>query len=350
MVVMEPDRYLRVGVVMLQFYFVLVVLLIDFTGQERWERQAIGTDASFRGICAVSSEVAWVSGTSGTVGRTINGGKTWEVLKVPGAEKLDFRDIEAYSADVATVLSIGPGEQSRIYKTIDGGKKWTLQFKNSDQDAFFDAIAFWDEQNGIAMSDPVKGHYRLITTENGGTTWKPVPLDKMPAALDKEGAFAASGTCLITTGKKDAWLVTGGAKVARVFHSKDRGQSWEVVETPILAGRESAGIFSIAFKDENIGLIVGGDYQKPQDIDRTIAMTEDGGKSWRMVETKLPFCSCVVWAKDRWLAVGTAGAWASSDGKQWNKMDKGNYNCLSVTKDGTGWAAGPKSLVIRVIR
>lgn len=336
---------------MLRIAFSAVVLSMMITqGTVSWQQQTIATEASFRGVFAVSEKVGWVSGTAGTVGRTIDGGKTWEVMDVPGAAKLDFRDIEAFSAEMAYVLSIGPGEQSRIYKTIDGGKTWKMQFKNVHAEAFFDAIAFWDEQHGIAMSDPVKGYYRLIITEDGGTTWTPLPIEKMPAALEKEGAFAASGTCLITTGKNDAWLVTGGAKVARVFHSRDRGQSWEAVETPILAGKESAGIFSIAFQDEKTGMIVGGDYQKPQETDRTIALTQDGGKTWKLLDAKLPFCSRVLWASDRWIAVGTAGAWMSVDGKEWKQVDAGNYNCLSMTRSVTGWAAGPKGKLARVSR
>src|ERR1700730_2515673 len=100
------------------------------------------------GLCAVSPNVAWVSGTKGTYGRTTDAGRTWSVGTVPGTEKLDFRDVEAFGETTAYLLSAGPGEDSRIYKTVDAGKTWALQFKNADKEAFFDAIAFWDEKNG----------------------------------------------------------------------------------------------------------------------------------------------------------------------------------------------------------
>src|SRR5208282_670365 len=148
---------------------------------------------------------------------------------------------------------IGAGESSRIYKTADGGKTWALQFKNADPEAFFDAMAFWDEKNGIALSDPVKGQFQLIVTEDGGTNWKRLAQKSLPLALPNEGAFAASGTCLVTHGRNDVWFATGGAKTARVFYSNNRGQSWTASETPIVAGTASAGIFSIAFRDRDHG-------------------------------------------------------------------------------------------------
>src|SRR5215471_11115805 len=93
-----------------------------------WQQQVIRSNADFRGLCAVSAKVAWVSGTKGTFGRTTDGGKTWSVGTVPGAETLDFRDVEGFGETTAYLLSAGPGEDSRIYKTMDGGKTWILQF------------------------------------------------------------------------------------------------------------------------------------------------------------------------------------------------------------------------------
>ena len=174
-----------------------------------WQRQTIRSDAGFRGVCAVNAKVAWVSGTKGTYGRTMDAGKTWSVGIVHDAEKLDFRDVEAFGESTAYLLSAGPGEDSRIYKTTDGGKTWSLQFKNSEPAAFFNAIAFWDDKNGIALSDPVKGRFLLIVTADGGKTWKRLPEKNLPKALPNEGAFAASGTCLVTHGKNDCLVLHG---------------------------------------------------------------------------------------------------------------------------------------------
>jgi photosystem II stability/assembly factor-like uncharacterized protein len=317
-----------------------------------WQRQSIKSDADFRGLCAVSRKIAWLSGTKGTFGRTTDAGKTWTAGTVPGAEKLDFRDVEAFSESTAYLMSAGPGEQSRIYKTTDGGKTWVLQYQNSEPAAFFNAIAFWDEQNGIALSDPVKGRFLLIATDDGGKNWNPLPEKNLPAALPKEGAFAASGTCLVTRGKNHVWFCTGGAKTARVFRSSDRGKSWTASETPILAGLESAGIFSIAFRDRNRGMIVGGDFRKPRDTAGvTVAITSDGGKTWTAGGRALPYRSGVVWAKDRWIAVGTSGSdFSLDDGATWKPLDSENYNSVSFTATGEGWAVGPKGRIARFFR
>jgi photosystem II stability/assembly factor-like uncharacterized protein len=319
----------------------------DSSAFGQWQAQTAGTKADFRGLCVVSSDVAWASGTMGTYARTADGGRTWSVGTVPGAEKLDFRDVEAFGEATAYLLSAGPGDASRIYKTIDGGKSWAMQFKSADPASFLDAIAFWDQQNGIALGDPVNGRFQLIVTADGGASWKRLTPATLPAALAGEGAFAASGTCLVTQGARDVWFVTGGAKSARVFHSSDRGGNWEVSETPITAGAESAGIFSIAFRDPHHGMIVGGDYRKRDAVGATAATTSDAGKTWTLLDKQLPFRSGVAWAKDRWVTVGTSGSHVSLDnGLTWKLLDRENYNSVAFNA-GAGWAVGPKGRIAK---
>jgi photosystem II stability/assembly factor-like uncharacterized protein len=328
-----------------------LVGLCGSSGSAHWQVQPIDSRADFRGLCVVSPEVAWVSGTQGTYARTADGGKNWTVATVPGAEKLDFRDVEAFGESTAYLLSAGPGDASRIYKTVNGGKSWALQFQGTDPAAFLDAIAFWDERNGMALGDPVQGVFQVLVTADGGANWKPLPATKLPPALPGEAAFAASGTCLVTHGDTDVWFATGGAKTARVFHSKDRGQNLQVSETPIIAGAESAGIFSIAFRDRQHGIIVGGDYRKPDDFGANAAITSDGGKTWTPLKKGLPYCSAVAWAKDRWVAVGTSGSHASLDnGSSWKLIDQGNYNGVGFASSGEGWAVGPKGRIAKVAR
>src|ERR1044071_8939147 len=163
-----------------------VLLILGISASAQWVKQNLDTTASLRGLSVVNSKVVWASGTGGTVIRTIDGGKTWKIMTVPGAEKLDFRDIEAFDANTAYILSIGNGESSRIYKTTDGGANWKLQFKNTNEKAFFDAIACWDKNNCLAMSDPVDNKFVLIQTKDGGKSWAPMDTSKMPPARDGE--------------------------------------------------------------------------------------------------------------------------------------------------------------------
>jgi photosystem II stability/assembly factor-like uncharacterized protein len=317
----------------------------------QWQTQAIKTDADFRGLSAVNAKVAWVSGSKGTFGRTIDGGASWTVGTVPDTDTLDFRDVKGFGEDTAYLMSAGPGEGSRIFKTTDGGKTWMLQFKCDEPKAFFDALAFWDEKHGIALSDPIDGRFLLVSTEDGGAKWTPLPEKSRPLARPNEGVFAASGTCLIARGDNDVWFATGGAKAARAFHSSDRGKTWSIVESPVLAGVESAGIFSIAFRDQDHGIVVGGDYKKPDDRVATGAITADGGKTWRLMAKPLPFRSAVAWAKDRWVAVGTSGSdYSLDDGATWKPLDQEKYNAVAFIAAGDGWAVGPKGRIAKFIK
>ena len=321
--------------------------------QAQWQLQNVATKAALRGLCAVSTKVVWASGTRGTFLRTTDGGATWQVGTVPGAENLDFRDVEAFDADNAFLLSIGNGESSRIYQTTDGGRTWALRFQNSNKDAFFDALAFWDRRHGLAMSDSVNGRFLIITTDDGGKTWQRVPDDKLPAALPGEGGFAASGTCLITQGKQHAWLGTG-VKTARVLRSTDRGRSWAVVTTPLRSDNEASGIFSVAFRDARNGVIVGGDYRQPKVAEQNVALTRDGGRTWTLAK-QMPagFRSGVAWVRARrgWalVVVGTSGSDISYDeGATWQPLDQGNYNSVSFAQ-GVGWAVGPEGRVAKFV-
>jgi len=240
----------------------------------RWTMQTSGVNVRLRGVSAVNERVAWASGGGATVLRTVDGGATWQKLNVTD-EALDFRDVDAIDTDTAYVLSIGNGPSSRIYKTTDAGKTWQLQFKNDDQKAFLDAMSFWDADHGIAFGDSVDLQFYILTTDNGGRTWSRVSTGNLPPALGNEGAFAASGTNIAIFGKTHAWIGTGAAAKSRVLRTSDRGRTWQVADTPLASGG-SAGIFSIAFRDAQHGVIAGGDYKKEQEAVDNLAVTSDG--------------------------------------------------------------------------
>jgi photosystem II stability/assembly factor-like uncharacterized protein len=322
----------------------LLILLAAATtlAQPKPQVQLSHTTESLRGVSAVSAQVAWASGTHGTYLRTIDAGRTWIPAQLPGAESLDFRGVVAFSADEAFLMSSGPGDQSRIYHTTDAGRHWQLQFTNSNPKGFFDSIAFWDPTHGVILGDPIpdesgKPKFELLLTTDGHT-WTPIPPSQLPPAAEGESAFAASNSCLAIlsnsalilsedrrSAKRNAcrsrrtpcispsspasqgfltttafatspqtgtssssapppqdsnlWFATGG-RVARVFHSPDLGRTWQVFDTPITHGPDSAGIFSIAFRDATHGVIAGGDYKHPNQDGPNLAFTNDAGKTW----------------------------------------------------------------------
>ena len=325
----------------------LLTLLVLTTADLHATTQPVATKADFRGLAVVSDTVAWCSGTQGTVCRTTDGGKTWQVIQVPGAAKLDFRDIEAFSDTVAYALSCGPGEQSRIFKTTDGGMTWQCQWTCTVKEAFYDAIAFWDKTHGIALSDPVDGRFQLLSTSDG-KEWKPLVPRIMPMIMEGEGGFAASGTCLITRGQNDVYFVTGGATSARVYHSPDRGQTWTATNIAVQAGKPSAGAFSIAWADDQRGAIVGGDYAKPTLTERTAVMTSDGGKTWTPCRQPMHYLSTVAHGGGQWITAGTSGLYHSRNGETWTVVSTLNYNAARLHPSGHGWAVGPKGLIVRL--
>jgi photosystem II stability/assembly factor-like uncharacterized protein len=265
----------------------LLILLVT-TAVAQPAPQIQPTTESLRGASAVSRNIAWASGTRGTYLRTTDAGRTWTSTQVPDAATLDFRAVVAFSAKEAFLMSAGPGTQSRIYHTTDAGQHWQLQFTNTNPKGFFDSMVFWDRTHGIVLGDPIpdetskeagKLKFELLIT-NDGQTWTPIPPAQLPPAVEGEGAFAASNSC-ITISDSNIWFATGG-RAARVFHSPDRGQSWQVFDTPILHGPDSAGIFSIAFRDKTHGVIAGGDYKHPDQDGPNLAFTTDAGKTWTL--------------------------------------------------------------------
>jgi len=320
--------------------------------EHAWTLQPGGSEAELRGIAAVSATVAWASGAKGTVLRTLDGGRSWQRLPVPDADALDFRDIHAFDADTAIIMSAGPGEASRMYRTQDGGAHWQLLITNPDKDGFWDAIAFWDARNGIVFGDPVNGAFRIFTTADGGDTWQPAADPQGLAALKNEGAFAASGTCLSVAGSKDAWFATGGADTARVFHSSDRGRSWLAAAAPVPAAASTRGIFSVGFIDARTGMAVGGDYKQTAAAALNGARSEDGGATWTPAQV-LPegYMSAVVpvpGAPRVLVAGGLAGSGISRDaGKTWVKLDNTPINAIGFASPGAGWAVGPKGLIMK---
>jgi len=336
----------------------LLLLLCGTQARAQWVTQNSGTNVRLRGVSAVNARVAWASGANGTYARTVDGGQTWQAGQVPGAAELDFRDVDAFDADTAYLLAIGPGERSRIYKTTDGGRSWTLQFQNRRAEAFYDCMAFWDRSRGLAMSDPVDGRFLVVRTEDGGRTWKESEPTGMPGALVGEGGFAASGTCVAAGGKADAWFGTGGPSGPRVFRSIDGGQTWVASPAP-LAGGKAAGVFSLSFRDGLRGAAVGGDYTKEKEAEGNAALTLDGGRTWQAVGAAARpggYRSCVAHVPGtdgmKLVAVGPSGSDYSTDGgRTWRPLGAEGFHALSVAPRGdAAWAVGENGRVARLER
>ena len=374
----------------------LLVLLSALATKEihaQFDIEDSNSTASLRGIHNVGGGVAWASGTNGTVLRTEDGGYLWQTCTIPpGAEKLDFRGIQAFDENTAIVMSSGKGDLSRLYKTTDGCQTWKLLFSNPDaisgtiaagshapDDGFFDAVLFLDPNLGLVFGDPAVGSggdytFRIRVTDDGGKTWTPV-VDAEIASPGKnlmpvgsEGLFAASNS---SAALLDGWLWmgTGGGRVLRRrLYTNPEGRAfafqsiycagafdpishtcgipwmdWTSTNTPLKAPGPSAGIFSLVFRTPKVGIAVGGDYQKPDQATSNAAYSVDGGESWQAVKTPPHgFRSAVAYDTTRklWITVGPNGTDISTDdGKNWRPLtpsgydppdDDKNWNALSL--------------------
>lgn len=309
--------------------------------------------ASFRGISVHGKEV-WVSGSGGSVFRSDNGGKIFNKIEIPKSSSLDFRDIQKISKNKIVLMSSGSGESSKIFISGDNGKSWKCVYTNKYKDGFLDSFEFRDESSGIAMGDPVNGRLNILLTSDGGENWTEADTLNLPKTIPGEAAFAASGSCIATIENNYAWIATGGA-AARIFRTSDKGKSWEVFDTPVISGQAGAGIFSVFFSDKESGIVVGGNYTDEKAGEKNAAVTNDGGKSWRLLpDGTLPYQSCVKkfisGGKKFFISAGPAGVFVSNDEWKWQKVGDEGYHCIGVSANGNAvWLAGSGGRIGRLI-
>ncbi len=315
--------------------------------------QQSGTTNRLQAVSPVNEQVVWASGVGGTYTVTTDGGQTWRAGVVPGAETLQFRDVEGQSATVAYLLAAGPGDQSRIYRTEDGGQHWSLQFVNQDPDAFYDCFAFWHRQRAITMSDAVNGRFPVIRT-NDGRRWTSIA-ERLPPAQPGEAAFAASGTCVATQGGDLAWIGTGGAARARILATIDGGNTWNAYDTPIVQGTASSGVITVAFRDRLHGILGGGELAQPDAFADNVARSSDGGRTWTL-GTRTPFTGSVYGLSyvpglgATVVVTGPKGAaWSSDDGGHWLPLEGvQNYWAVAFASQIAGWLVGTEGRIVKV--
>jgi len=317
--------------------------------------QRSGTTALLQAVSAPSARVAWVSGHQGTYAVTTDGGESWRAAVVPDADSLQFRDVYAIDARTAWLLAAGDGDRSRIYHTTNGGQSWTLQFRNAEPRAFFDCLDFWDDRRGLAFSDAVDGRFVILTTSDAGRSWTPVSPEVLPAARTGEGAFAASGTCVITGSAGRAWISTGNAPPdARILYTADYGRSWSVFVTPLSAA-EGAGAATLTFRDTLHGVVMGGPLGRPNERGDRAAVTGDGGRTWslggRPAMAGPVYGAAYVPRMPALVAVGPGGMdWSTDDAVSWSRLDTLRYWSVGFSRTGrAGWAVGPNGRITKII-
>lgn len=321
---------------------VLALLFAVLISSAQWKIAETGSSADLRGIHRLGTGVIWASGANGTVLRSEDEGYLWQHCEVPpGAATLDFRAVFGWDENHALVMSSGRGAASRLYETTDGCATWHLLFENPDRGGFWDALTFHGKQ-GFVLGDPVGGRFVIYRSGDLGRHWH---RDNSPelAAVSDEGVFAASNSALVVRSDSEVLFATGETGGPRLFRSGKSG-NWGVTRLPLVGGKESAGAFSIAFRDDLHGIVVGGDYKEPTRMNGTAAWTSDGGLTWHPARV-LPsgYRSGVGWdqRKGAWITVGPNGSDLSrDDGHSWKRFGSTGWNALSLP-----WTAGPKGQI-----
>ncbi len=315
--------------------------------------QASGTTVLLQAINAVDERVVWISGHGGTWGLTTDGGARWATATVSGATDMEFRDVEGFDASSAVLLAAGPGDKSRLYRTDDGGETWIETWVMTEPEGFLDCMAFIDPMRGVAYGDAVAGALFLLETDDGGRSWSRIPPSRLPAALDSEGGFAASGDCVATSREATILVATGNGPAPRLLRSDDAGRSWSVSPLPLTAG-PSAGATAIGIEADAFGWAVGGAIGAPLPGAR-VATSRDGGSTWTPapeppLDGALYGADVSRTASDRALVVvGPGGVAATSDGgTTWQELHAESHWAVAFAPDGSGWAVGPGGRVTRI--
>jgi photosystem II stability/assembly factor-like uncharacterized protein len=349
----------------------------DKVHQPKLASQNSGTANLLIAVSPVDSRVVWAAGINGTFDLTTDGGKTWKPGVVKGAETLEFRDVQGVSDKVAYLLSISPTgtvpTEFRIYKTVDGGKNWTIEFENQLANAFYDCFAFWTPDRGLAHSDSVNGVFPELRTLNG-KTWQSIA-NRMPPALPGEASFAASGTCVATQGEGNAWIATGGTTEARILATRDGGDTWNAYDTPLVSG-PAAGAFSVQFRDGWHGIVGGGDLDPTDPNNARTAISGDGGRTWTLTNAPpvtgaifgLAYASDVgllqhgdQWGWGDWkgddddsrtvvITADTGGAaWTPDEGKTWYPLSSvTGYWAVAFADRDSGWLVGENGTILKI--
>lgn len=335
-----------------------LLLLLDATDAAAQLRPLTsGSATEFRTMHAPAENIVWAAGRAGGYAVTEDGGATWRADSVPGAGGLFFTGVWGRDGRSAHLLGTSfDGGLARIYRTDDGGASWQVQWEREAEGVFMDALRCWSFEHCVAFGDPVAGAFMIIRTTDG-RAWQDVPAAGVPAPLEGEAGFAASGTALTTRGEDHAWIATGGGPRARVYRSDDGGATWTAHDTPLAAGA-TAGLFGVTFRDEDNGIAVGGDYQLRTERQLNVLRTADGGHTWTLLSEAEPHgvrygAAYSPVARDGvhpLLAVGPSGVGISYDeGSTWIPLGEGVYNTLTFGPDGRAWVAGTDGKIAEVV-
>src|SRR5438105_2976122 len=222
--------------------------------------QVSGTSNRLQAVSPVDENVVWASGLNGTYVVTTDGGATWRAGVVPGAETLQFRDVEAVSEGVAYLLAVGQGSNSRIYKTENGGRYLTPIAGGTGTSGVF-TVAFRDGRHGVIGGGDFSSARILdnfARSRDGGKTWHLTPQAPVSGAIfglayaqstsDRKREVADEDRGRGDSRREQTKVVVTGPGGAA--WTTDEGENWNPLP-------DVAGYWAVAFANEHDGWLVG---------------------------------------------------------------------------------------------
>lgn len=328
------------------FYFILVGFILTSCTETKvktpFSKVTIDTiyedSISIRAIDIFGNTLRY-AGSKGTFGNIdLNSGKVMEGVQKYHTSIPEFRAVAHTNEDF---FMISVGSPALLYKTGNQGRM-DLVYMEEGEGVFYDAMNFWNDKEGIAVGDNVDGCFSIIITRDGGTTWNKLTCEQLPEAIEGEGAFAASNSNIKIIGD-NTWV----ASTKRILYSSDKGVTWQAFETPINTNKETQGIYSIDFMDEDLGIVVGGDYTNPEGNLSNKAITKDGGKTWNLIaDGQAPgYKSCVQFVPNsegkEMVAIGFTGiSYSDNQGASWKQLSDEPFYTIRFLNDSIAYAAG----------
>lgn len=332
--------------------FILFVCITTYAQQPAIKILESGKRVSIRGLSVVNDNIIWASGSNGSVARSIDGGNTFIWMQVPGYEKNDFRDIEAFDENTAIIMGITT--PAVILKTKDGGKSWKKVFEDTTRGMFLDAMDFSNEHYGILVGDPIHNKLFLAQTLDKGESWKVIsPREGNLGIEAKQGEafFASSGTNIkMLSYGYNHFVMASGGKSSRIFH----GSATDSL--PIMQGKESTGANSIAVYKDRKAVVVGGDFTRDSIAhNNCVLFNLDMRSPAKFLIPQTPphgYRSCVIYLdENNLLTCGTSGIDISKDGgKNWELISGESFHvCQKAKKGNAVFLAGANGRIAKWI-
>jgi len=306
-------------------------------------------EISIRAVEVVHDKEVWFAANKGRIG-LYNGHEVAQIVLHHNDSLLHFRSI-AHNGTHAFALTID--RPALLYRlSFDGHQivRADLVYTEDAPGVFYDAIDFWNANEGIAVGDPTDGCLSVLITRDAGATWQKLPCDQLPPSIKGEALFAASNGSIAISG--DQALIGSGGAAARVFKTTDKGKTWSVAQTPMIQGDTMQGIFSVASYDQDTSVIFGGDWSDQENNDSNKALTVDGGLNWEILAPAQGpgYRSCVRFipgTKGQTLvAAGSKGISISYDcGESWTQLSDVPLYTLRFLNDTIAYGGGAGKFV-----